>query len=140
MAEGDSLFPGEKFPATRSEELTIPDVNESSLSEIQYAINEMFARHGGSFHDPEVRKEFESFSWYHARPGVTFDEIKNEFSDVEKHNLDVLDRCRSAKTAASRRHQRTRAARGHVVQPESAGQQFLRAIIQGVADGLQNNE
>ena len=58
----DNEFPGEKFPATRLDELTVPDVNESSLSEITYAINEMFARHGAEFKEKKVTKQFEQFS------------------------------------------------------------------------------
>jgi hypothetical protein len=92
----DNEFAGERFPATRLDELTVPDVNESSLSEITYAINEMFARHGAEFKDRKVTKEFEQFSWYKPRPGLSFDEIETEFSDLEKQNLKVLGRCRDA--------------------------------------------
>jgi hypothetical protein len=57
----DDAYPGEKFPATRLDELTVPDVNESSLSEITYAINEMFARHGAEFKDKKVPNNSRSF-------------------------------------------------------------------------------
>ncbi len=134
--EMDTQFPGEKFPATRQDALTVPDVNESSLSEISYAINEMYARHGLEFHDAKVAKEFAQFSWYQPRTGVSRDQIESEFSDVEKQNLKVLARCRDAKVAATHRHRQSN--RGQPAQEESLGNRFLRDVIQGVSDGLQN--
>ncbi len=101
MGEQDE-YPGEKFPATRLDELTVEDVNESSLSEIDYAINEMFARHGAEFKDKKVAKQFSEFSWYTPRPELSLDDIENEFSDLEKQNLAVLKRCRDSKLAAAR--------------------------------------
>ena len=135
-SEMDTQFPGEKFPATRQDTLTVPDVNESSLSEISYAINEMYARRGFEFHDKKVAKEFAQFSWYQPRAGITRDEIESEFSDVEKQNLKVLARCRDAKVAATHRHRQS----GHnqPVEEESLGNRFLRDVLQGVSDGLQN--
>jgi hypothetical protein len=122
----DNEFPGERFPATRSDELTVPDVNESSLSEITYAINEMFARHGAEFKEKKVTKQFEQFSWYSPRPGLSFDEIETEFSDLEKQNLKVLSRCRDAKLAAAKH--KSRPVRGQPVQEESVGEKVLRGI------------
>jgi hypothetical protein len=123
----DSEFPGEKFPATRLDELTVPDVNESSLSEITYAINEMFARHGAEFKDRKVTIQFEQFSWYKPRPGLSFDEIEPEFSDLEKQNLKVLGRCRDAKLAAAK-HRSRPTVRGQPVQEESVGEKVMRGI------------
>ena len=122
----DNEFPGERFPATRLDELTVTDVNESSLSEITYAINEMFARHGAEFKDKKVTKQFEQFSWYKPRPGLTFDDIENEFSDLEKQNLKVLGRCRDAKLAAAKH--KSRPVRGQPVQEESVGEKVMRGI------------
>src|SRR5437762_760829 len=99
----DAELPGEKFPATRLDELAVPDVNESSLNEITYAINEMYARHGADFKDKKVADQFSEFSWYKRRPGVTLTDAEVEFSDLEKQNLKVLQRCRDAKIAAARR-------------------------------------
>jgi hypothetical protein len=129
-------FAGEKFAATREVELTVPDVNESSLSEITYAINEMFARHGADFRDKQTKKQFSEFSWYQPRAGLTLDQIESEFSDLEKQNLKVLARCRDAKAAAARRQHRIRSARQAPAHEESVGERFLKAILQGVADGL----
>jgi hypothetical protein len=122
----DNQFPGERFPATRLDELTVPDVSESSLSEITYAIDEMFARHGAEFKDKKVTKQFEQFSWYKPRPGVSLDEIETEFSDLEKQNLKVLDRCRDAKLAATKH--KSRPVRRQAVHEESVGEKVMRGI------------
>jgi hypothetical protein len=122
----DNEFPGEKFPATRLDELTVSDVNESSLTEIKYAINEMFARHGAEFEDKKVTKQFEQFPWYNPRPGLSFDEIENEFSDLEKQNLKVLGRCRDAKLSVAKH--KSRPVRGQPVQEESTGEKILRGL------------
>jgi hypothetical protein len=125
-AADDTELPGEKFPATRLDQLTVPDVNESSLSEITYAINEMYARHGADFKDKKVADQFSEFSWYKPRPGVTLADAEVEFSDLEKQNLKVLQRCRDAKIAASRR--RSTPARGEKVEEETTGQKILRGF------------
>ena len=122
----DNGFPGERFSGTRLDELTVPDVNESSLSDITYAINEMFARHGAEFKEKKVTKQFEQFSWYTPRPGLSLDEIETEFSDLEKQNLKVLGRCRDAKLAAAKH--KSRAVRGQPVQEESVGEKVMRGI------------
>jgi YARHG domain len=122
----DDAYPGERFPATRLDELTVPDVNESSLDDITYAINEMFARHGADFKDKKVAQEFSQFDWYNSRPGVSLTEVKDEFSDLEKENLKVLERCRDAKTAASRRT--SRPVRGQRAEEESTAEKIMRGI------------
>jgi hypothetical protein len=122
----DVELPGEKFPATRLDELTVPDVNESSLSEITYAINEMYARHGADFKDKKVAEQFSEFSWYKRRPGVTSADVEAEFTDLEKENLKVLQRCRDAKVAAARR--KSRPVHGEKVDEETTGQKILRGF------------
>ena len=122
----DTELPGEKFPATRLDELAVPDVNESSVSEIIYAINEMYARHGADFKDKKVADQFSEFSWYKPRPGVTLADAEVEFSDLEKQNLKVLQRCRDAKVAAA--HRKSRPVRGERAEEETTGQKILRGF------------
>jgi hypothetical protein len=131
MAEGDE-YPGEKFPATRLDEMTVADVNESSLSEINYAINEMRARHGAEFKDKNVAKQFSQFGWYKPRPGATTREIEQEFSDLEKGNLKVLERCRDAKVAAA--HRKSRPVQGQRVREDDGpdGEQIMRRVFEGL--------
>jgi len=104
----------------------VPDVNESSLNEITYAINEMYARHGADFKDKKVADQFSEFSWYKRRPGVTLTDAEVEFSDLEKQNLKVLQRCRDAKIAAARR--KSRPVRGEKADEETTGQKILRGF------------
>jgi hypothetical protein len=122
----DTELPGEKFPATRLDELAVPDVNESSLSEITYAINEMYARHGAEFKDKKLTDQFSEFSWYKLRPGLTLADAEAEFSDLEKKNLKVLQRCRDAKVAATR--PKSSPVRGERAEEETTGQKILRGI------------
>jgi ribosomal protein S13 len=122
----DNDFPGEKFPATRLDELTVPDVNESSLDEINYAINEMYARHGADFKDKKVSNQFSEFSWYKPHPGMTRSAAESEFSDLETANLKTLQRCRDAKVAAA--HRKSRPVRGQRTEEESTGEKVIRGI------------
>jgi len=131
-AEGDededesAALPGERFPATHEDQLTDADVNESSLEDINYAMNEMLARHGAEFKDAKAAREFSSFPWYEARPGVTNDQIEKEFSDLEKENFKVLSRCRDSKLAANQK--KTRPVRGAPVREESKRDQIIRGL------------
>jgi hypothetical protein len=122
----DNELPGEKFPATRLDELAIADVNESSVDEINYAMNEMYARHGAEFKDKKVANQFAEFSWYKPQPGLTLQQAEGEFSDLEKQNLKVLKQCRDAKLAATRR--KSRPVRGERAQEEGTGEKILRGI------------
>lgn len=102
--EAATLFPGERFPHTRTRRLQRSEVEAKSSDEIQYAINEMFARHGAEFSRDEVRQEFERFPWYAPRPNVDYDQIESEFSDLEKANLLLLGDVRNtmSETGSSR--------------------------------------
>lgn len=104
------------------------------MSDIRYAINEMLARHGADFKDSKIKKIFAEFSWYQPRADVSLKEIENEFSEVEKHNIAVLRRCRDAKIAAARRQER-KPIRGEPVEDPDA-QRALRGFLQGVSDAL----
>ena len=126
---------GEKFPATREQEITVADANELELADVKYAIFEMFARHGAPIDDSKMRETFSQFPWYQPRDGFTFDEAEKEFSDIEKHNLDVLRRVRAAKIAVSRRPER-KAIKGQPVEEESNSERVLRGVLQGVSDAL----
>lgn len=132
--EQSSDLEGERFPATRGESITMENANELELSDIRYAINEMLARHGANFKDAKVRETFAQFSWYQPRADVSLEQVENEFSDIEKHNIAVLRRCRDAKVAAAHRPER-KAIRGEPVEEPDA-QKALRGIMQGVSDAL----
>lgn len=136
-ADATQELDGERFPATREEAVTMADVNELELTDIRYAIFEMFARHGAEIHDAKMGKAFSQFDWYQPRAGVSFDDIETEFSDVEKKNLAVLRRCRDAKVAASHRSE-PRPVKGQPVEEDSPGQQILKGFLRSVGDALNN--
>jgi hypothetical protein len=91
-------YPGEKYPQTRDRVLAETEVASLDYAELRYAINEMYARHGAQFlKEPEVRKQFEAFSWYYPIPGITLAQIDAEFSRIESQNRDLLARLRDQK-------------------------------------------
>jgi hypothetical protein len=86
----------------------------------------MYARHGADFKDKKVAEQFSEFSWYKRRPGVTSADVEAEFTDLEKENLKVLQRCRDAKVAAA--HRKARPVHGEKVEEETTGQKILRGF------------
>ena len=119
-------LPGERFAATRLDELTVPDVNESSVEEITYAMNEMYARHGAEFKDQTIATQFSEFPWYKPRPGLSLSGAEEEFTDLEKANMKVLRTCRDSKIAATKR--KSSSGRKQQVREEGAGEKALRAF------------
>ena len=74
--------------------LTESDLYWMSTEQIQYAINEIYARHGRIFQTEFLQAHFESLPWYY---GTTTAE---EFSDAvfnvyEKANIDLLSRLKN---------------------------------------------
>ena len=93
-----SGLPGERFPQTRLRLLTEADIGDLDYADLQYAINEMYARHGAQFlKDPEIRKQFEGFVWYVPMPGMTLSRIDREFTRIESQNRDLLHRLHDQK-------------------------------------------
>jgi hypothetical protein len=90
-------FPGEKFPQTRTQALTDNDVAGWSAADIQYAINEIFARHGAEFPSKQVAANFAQFAWYHPQHGLSFDQIEASLPNIEQGNVQVLGGARNAK-------------------------------------------
>ena len=89
-----SQLPGERYPFTRLRKLTSIDEVAMSQSETQYAINEMFARHGAWFPNAKIRLEFQKFSWYQPRKDFSLDQIERDFSPIESNNLRILSASR----------------------------------------------
>ena len=91
-------LPGEKFPETRTRLLTENEAGEMSYAKLRYAINEMYARYGADFANrPELRRQFEKFSWYRPQSGLSWDEIEVKFSEIERANQELLAKHRHAK-------------------------------------------
>jgi len=93
-------FVGERYPITRTAELTEADVATWSFPQLRYAINEMYARHGYDFPKPELKQVFLQFDWYRQvlKPGSTAAEIEGQFGETEIANLKLLGEMRDRLT------------------------------------------
>lgn len=76
-----------------SRNLTDADVAGLTLQEINYAKNEIYARHGRRFNSRELQEYFDSTSWYVGRYSPEdFDQnySENVLNEYEKRNADFL--------------------------------------------------
>lgn len=96
-------LPGERYPETRLRSLSVDDLRHLSLEELQYAVNEMFARRGAEFPKAEIKRHFQQFTWYRPRPGLDFDQVEADFSELERENLKRLGVAREAKKSGKLR-------------------------------------
>src|ERR1700693_370538 len=100
--EGD--FSGERYQETRTRALTADEISHWSLTNIRYAIEEIYARRGADFSDePDVRKRFSKFAWYKPRTGVADEQINTELSDIERQNVQTLEKSRDTRQASAPR-------------------------------------
>jgi TonB family protein len=83
-------MPGERFPATRLWMMSSWEVENLTLAELGYAINEMYARRGTDFVDKEIKRSFSGFEWYHPVSGQTYQNTLSLFSTIELYNLRLL--------------------------------------------------
>lgn len=69
--------------------LTMSDIKNLSLQQVNYAKNEIYARKGRQFQSPELQDYFNSKSWYKGTiaPGAFSESL---LSDVEKKNVELL--------------------------------------------------
>lgn len=92
--EGGALEePDYIFPDSNSKYLTEEDVAGMSLREINYAKNEIFARHGRKFDSEELSNYFSEKSWYEGVYSPDeFDEYYGEqlLNKYEKYNAEFL--------------------------------------------------
>ena len=106
----DRAMPGERFPQTRTATLRVSDLSSWSTDNVQYAINEVFARHGGHFTDKAVSVLFGQFAWYRPKRSLSMDQIESSFSDLELQNVRTLRSTLLAKQEEAARLQRAAAA------------------------------
>jgi YARHG domain len=90
-------YPGERFPQTREQVLTSQEIANWDFAAVRYAINEIYARHGYAFKDPDIRRRFKTFDWYKAEPGMTMEHMESKrLSQVELANAKLLSDRRQA--------------------------------------------
>ena len=77
------------LPDSDKKYLTDADVAGLTLREINYAKNELYARHGRKFDSKELRQYFKSKSWYKAE--ISADDFSTDvFNKYEKANAQFL--------------------------------------------------
>ena len=79
----------EILPQSDTRLLTQQDVAGLSLREINYAKNEIYARHGRKFASKELQDYFNAQSWYQGTVDAA-DFQESSLSDIEKKNAEFL--------------------------------------------------
>lgn len=75
--------------ASKERLLVESDLTGLSAKELNYAKNEIYARHGRKFKSKELREYFESQSWY--KPSIEPEQFNDGYlSEVEKINTEIL--------------------------------------------------
>jgi hypothetical protein len=75
-----------EYPQASERLLTAEDVSNMLKEELQLMRNEIYARHGYSFKDKEIRHHFDSIAWY-IPMGV---DVRQELTDEEVQNIDLI--------------------------------------------------
>lgn len=89
VAQAEQAASEEILPQSDTRLLTQQDVAGLSLREINYAKNEIYARHGRKFSSKELQDYFNAQSWYHGTvDAANFKE--SSLSDIEKKNAEFL--------------------------------------------------
>lgn len=81
------------IPESASKLLTVADIQNLSAKELNYARNEIYARHGRKFKSQELQSYFDTKSWYRGiYDPEEFDEMYNDsmLNEYEKKNADFL--------------------------------------------------
>lgn len=107
---GEQAAPGERFPETRMRILTTDELQQFPDDNLQYAINEIYARHGAAF-DPKIRATFKKFPWYQPQASLGPQEVEAAFSPIETQNVKMLGMVRAAKPPTASQSQSSRPRR-----------------------------
>jgi hypothetical protein len=160
---GNFLFPpnesmaGERFAVTRMRVIQFQELQSWTDEDVQYAINELFARHGAEFADKKVAAWFHQFNWYRPKPNLRFDQIESSLPDIESQNVKTLGYARdvkqeNARAAAARQAQAMAIAQAQQqqgeaqqraqqeaairAQQEEAARQMIGNLLQGIANSI----
>lgn len=89
VGQTDAGHGGFIFPDSDTQLIEQGAIEELSDSNLIYAINEIYARHGYIFRSSELRGHYEQFSWYEGR--VPADEFSTDtFNQIELQNWNLL--------------------------------------------------
>lgn len=91
IAEAEEGVTGGDYilPESNSRYLTDADVSGLTLQQLNYAKNEIYARHGRKFDSKELQNYFGSKSWYNGTVNAT-DFKETVFNEYEKKNAEFL--------------------------------------------------
>ena len=80
------------LPDSSTRRYSKSELDRLTDKEVNFAINEIYARKGRIFTGEEYKRYFESKSWYHGTiPAEEFDKNQNErFNETERANIDLL--------------------------------------------------
>jgi hypothetical protein len=83
---------GERYPQTRLFVMSSKEIAGMSITQLRYAINEVYARYGATFPQvPEIQRQFLRFDWYHPNPRLSFvEDIDQMMSDIESQNVKMM--------------------------------------------------
>ncbi|MCQ4637367.1 YARHG domain-containing protein [Anaerovorax odorimutans] len=84
-ADGDYILPN-----SSTEALTDEDLQGLTAEELRIARNEIMARHGRTFNDPELAAYFESKDWYKGTIDPETFDSGGYLSDIELKNVDLI--------------------------------------------------
>ena len=91
IAEAEEGVTGGDYilPESNSSYLTDADVSGLTLQQLNYAKNEIYARHGRKFDSKELQNYFGSKSWYNGTVNAA-DFKETVFNEYEKKNAEFL--------------------------------------------------
>lgn len=89
VADETAFLPTAVFPHSSTQLLNSWEVEGLSDTDLTYAINEIYARHGYIFKSEELRLHFEQFDWYHGT--IPADAFSYEMlNSIEQQNLNLM--------------------------------------------------
>lgn len=91
-AEGEEMVNEDSqyiLPASDSQYLTMSDLEGLSKEDCRLARNELYARHGRRFDDPELQAYFDACDWYEGRISPK-DFSENQLNGYEVANRDLI--------------------------------------------------
>ena len=74
----------EFFPHSQTRVLTNEEITDRTPNFLRYARNEIFARHGYTFSDPDLQLYFQNQKWYKENGKQI------SLSDIEQQNVELL--------------------------------------------------
>lgn len=78
------------LPHSGTKLVTENDVKSLTKSQLSYARNEIFARHGRVFQMAEYKNYFEKQPWYHVNPNYNYSDENSNLNEIEQKNVEFL--------------------------------------------------